>query len=898
MTSEGDEEPNQRWLARAKFDLPLQQVRQVDRSYLLDRFSGKRLGLIVAPAGFGKSVLLSQWCQRQLTEGSCVAWVSLDEADAEPMQFMSYLIVALAEAGLSLGPLVPLAERGLVENDLRSVVSGLFELIAGSRRSVVLVLDDYHRVAGRPVDRVMAKLLAAAPHNLTILVSSRAQPDLDLARLVATGNAAEIRADELRIPRSAMDAILPVALDQAALDLLHAKTEGWAVAIQLAGYLLQSVGDGRALLEAFKGDTGHIAGFLTEQVLRTISAEQRLFLLQTSILERFDAALADAVTERTDSRAMLEQLAYLNALLVPLGEPAGWFRYHHLFADYLQSQLHRDFPDDVAERHLNASIWFEKSGDLTNAVLHARKAGDLPRCAELIEHAGGWSLILFGGIGYLRNLLRNIPPEQMASFPRTQVAQAYLHVKDGRLYEARSAIDEAAATSSGGAGDERLAWDLLNVGALLAGYEDVRSLAAFNKLAATIAKRHSADALTIGVLACDQSLAAMALGKIAEADACAQEAMRAMRRARSALGLAYSTMHAGLAAFYQGRFHAAEAHLGAACRIAAENMAFDPGLTAQSNLLMATLHYWRGPLGDDARSSFLSDMEQIEAHDGWFELYANGLEVECGSAMDWSEGVTRARRIAADRGLKRLDLLADAYELTRSAGREAEAAAKKLLTALPDQIWRRDPFQWRPYVVSRMAVASQVQDRDRSAAIRAIDDAISCCRSAGATIFLIDALAVRASLLDRSGDRQAALSDLIEALSMAAPEGIARPFLGRRGITPLLHAIIKGAKRELVDRTVSSFARSILSKNPVPVPALRHVADKDALSPREQEVLTELASGATNKEIARSLGMTEDGVKFHLKRIFAKLKVDSRSKAIALTQPGGGEAVVAGSWDK
>jgi len=876
-----EEGPNQRWLTRAKLDLPVQHVRQVERARLLDHFLGKRLGLIVAPPGFGKSILVSQWCQQQMAKGTHVAWLSLDEADAEPMQFFSYLIIALAESGLELDWLVPLAERGLMESDIRSATSGLLELIAKPGREVVLVLDDYHLVAGPPVDQLMSSILAIAPGNLTVVLTSRIQPDLDLARLMAAGLAAEIPAEALRISRDEVEAVLGRKLDPAALDLLHQLTEGWPVAIQLARYLLESDGDTTALLEGFKGDTGHIASYLTDQVLRSITTEQRQFLLQTSILERFDASLADGVMERNDSSAVLHSLGYLNALLVPLGEPKGWFRYHHLFAEYLQGQLLRDADADVARLHANASRWFEASGDLTSAVHHARKAADFARCAQLIEQAGGWELILYGGIGYLRNLLRNIPAAAMREFPRIQIAQAYLHAKDGRLFEARTDYELAREGGRDAAPDTPLARDLLNVGALIDGYEDRRSQAALDRLGVTIASQRQSDPLTIGVLQCDQSLAAIALGKIAEAETRAHEAMRAMRRARSVLGLTYGMLHAGLAAFYQGHFHVAEAHLGAACRMAAENFAFDPGPKAQSNLLMTALNHWRGFLTDDQKAAFLADMEHMEAYDGWFELYANAIEVECASAGDPAVAIARAHRIASDRGLRRLELLADAHSLRCGPGREGQAIAHKLRKAMPDEVWRHDPFLWRPFVESRLAIAGYFGDRDRAAAIRLLEDAQECSRSFGAAIYLIDALVMTALARDRSGDRAGAMSDLIEALSMAAPEQIARPFLRFRQLNPLLRVIVQASSDQYLDMMTIGFARDILSKNAPSNSMEGDFEGKQLLSAREQEVLEELAGGRSNKEIARSLGMTENTVKFHLKHIFAKLSVQTRTQAIA-----------------
>lgn len=884
MVSEVAEGPSQRWLTRAKFDPPKHEVRLLERVHLLehlDQFLDKRLGLVLAPAGFGKSSLMGQWRDRQKARGTQVGWLSLDEADSEPLQFLSYVILALREANLDLGWLAPLAEQGLMDSALRPAMSGLLEAIAKLPTPVVLVLDDYHRVSAPAVDRTLASIIGAAPHNFTIILTSRVRPHLDLSRLLAAGVAGEIDADALRISRDDIESVLNRPMTAAALDLLHAKTEGWPVALQLARLLLRSDDEGLAFLERFKGDSGHVAAYLTDQVLCSVSDDQRSFLLRTSVLERFDASLADAVTGRVDSRDMLVHLEHLNALLVPLREPYGWFRYHHLFAEYLQDQLRRRFPAEVRPLHLDASRWYERNGDLPEAVRHAREAGDYARCAALIEQAGAWELILFGGIGHLRNLLRNIPEALMPEYPRIQIAQAYLHLKDGRLSDARAIYEKVQDAGAGAAAELKLARDLINVGALLDGYEDQRRPSNLDQLGAIMAKQPQSDHLTIGILACEQSLGALALGRIAEAETHAQEAMRIMRRAKTVLGLTYSLLHAGLAAFYQGRFQVAEAQFGAAYRMAVDNFASDPGLKAQSNLLRAVLHHWRGRLSGSQKTAFLTDMEQVEAFDGWFELYANGLEVECAQHGSAEPAITRARRIASERGLRRLELLADAQSLRYGSGGADYTIAHQLTLALPDDCWRQEPFLWRPYVESRLALARYHLDRDRAAALKALDGAMKCCRATGAAIYLIDALAVRALVRDRSGNRVDALADLIEGLSMAAPEGIALPFERSREIVPLLRAVVKSSKNEYVDVLVTTFAKGLLAGFTAQNASADAIEGQEPLSGREREVFEVLASGRSNKEIARTLGMTQNTVKFHLKRIFAKLSLDSRAQAIA-----------------
>src|SRR5690606_30182634 len=237
----------------------------------------------------------------------------------------------------------------------------------------------------------------------TVVINSRARPGLALPQLLATGQAVEIDAEALRFSMEETRIALDPLIAEDRLQLLFQRTEGWAMAIQLARLIADDGNGGARLLESFHGRGGHLATYLADQVLAELPGEIQEFLMQTAILERFNAPLADAVTGRNDSREMLHRLEPLHSFLVPLDEGLAWFRYHHLFADHLQDQLHRRHPEMVRALHGRASQWFESNGYLGDAVRHARVAADYERCACLIEAAGGWELVLFGGIGQLRN---------------------------------------------------------------------------------------------------------------------------------------------------------------------------------------------------------------------------------------------------------------------------------------------------------------------------------------------------------------------------------------------------------------------------------------------------------------------------------------------------------------
>jgi LuxR family transcriptional regulator, maltose regulon positive regulatory protein len=881
-SAEGEQERS--WFIRGKLAAPVHQVRLVSREHLLtllDNVAGKRLGLIVAPAGFGKTTILMQWQARQKNAGTAVAWLTLDEGDGDIHRFLSYVVLALTSAGIDLGSLEAAAEQGMVGGALRSTLSLLLDRVASHKTPVVLILDDYHRLGVPGTDRLLTDLITMAPPNFTIVASSRVRLNLDVPRLLATGLAMEFGAEFLRLSREELSDAFDRPLTHDEADIVFRRTEGWFVAVQLARLLIKEGDSIQASLLRFKGDSGHVANYLAEQVLGNLPEPLLLFLVKTSILESLCAPLADAVLERTDSLEMLRRLEPLNALLVPLSEMPGWYRFHHLFAECLQDMLRRRYGPEIPDLHMRAATWFEQQGNVSETVYHAGAAKNFDWCAALVQEAGGWELILFGGIGYLRNLLCYIPDAVLKRYPRLQIAKAYLTAKDGDLAGTRALFNAARGQGLSATMSAPLERDLLNVGALLDIYEDrhIRT-ADLAALKGRIESHPTDDPMTVAILTCQYILACIALGRFAEAEQQAQEVMRVMRQARTVLGLNYCFLHAGLAAMYQGKLGVAEAHFGVAKSMADENFASDPGLRALSGVLHATLRYWQGRLGDENSEEIVTCIGYVEAYDGWFELYANALQVECSLRDGPSTAMSRARRIAAIRGLQRLELLADIEALRHGEPGKDEALARRVLQAIPKGVWNRDPFQWRPFVESRLAFAKFFAELDRPQAAAMATAAYECACELKAVPFQVDALVIRAQLRNLTGDRNGAAEDLKEALSLAAPEQICGPFERTRGLAPLLRAIIKESRSDFTDVRLLAFAESLSSRMTRACPATSS-SDGSQLSSRELEVLEELIHGRSNKEIGRALDMTEHTVKYHLKNIFSKLKVERRGQAIA-----------------
>src|SRR5215472_773261 len=382
--------PEQDALLATKLHVPRPQPGFLPRPRLVEALDeGRALGLILvcAPAGFGKTVLLADWARR----GNCpVAWLSLDTADNDPARFWRHVVAALDRAcpgiGERAGPLLGPPAASSFEGLVAALINELARSTGGD--DVLLVLDDYHLIEAEQVHTPLIFLLEHRPPRLHLVLASRTDPPLPLARLRAGR--------------------------------------------QLAGLSLRGQADVAGFVAAFSGSHRFVLDYLAEEVLERQSEELRGFLLETSLLERLSGELCDAVTGRTDSQAMLEQVERANLFLVPLDEVRGWWRYHHLFADLLRARLQQERPGRVPRLHRNAAAWCDEHGLANDAVRHALGAGDGAWAARLIERYFD-AVFRPGERATIQRWLSALPAELVWSRPRLLLAQTWMAIVGGDL---------------------------------------------------------------------------------------------------------------------------------------------------------------------------------------------------------------------------------------------------------------------------------------------------------------------------------------------------------------------------------------------------------------------------------------------------------------------------------
>ena len=402
----------------------------------LDAGSARRLTLVTAPAGWGKTTLVGDWLAERSGEGA--AWVALDVADNDPARFWRYVAEALRRAGAPVEEQAVGALAGGGET-AEAGLSALINALAAAPRPTLLALDDYHLIADDDIHGAVGFLCANAPDGLRVVMTSRAEPPIGLARLRARGDLAELRAGDLRFSEREAGALLAEAagrpLGDDEVGRLRARTEGWAAGLYLAGLSLRGRGDASRFIADFAGDDRLVVDYLAAEVLEGLPGDLRAFLLRTSVLGRLSGPLCDAVADTSGSARALVELEGSNLFLVPLDTRREWYRYHHLFGELLQHELALTWPEEVPELHRRAAAWHLADGSVDDAIHHVAAAGDVAQAADLIaEH---WSEHLRGGFTVTtQRWLGLLPPETVRGDVRLCLAEAWLAVNLGLPEEA------------------------------------------------------------------------------------------------------------------------------------------------------------------------------------------------------------------------------------------------------------------------------------------------------------------------------------------------------------------------------------------------------------------------------------------------------------------------------
>ena len=515
-------------LLATKLHVPAMGAQLVHRAGLLDVLSAgrsRKLTLLSASAGWGKTTVLAQWALGA-GEDQRFGWLSLDPSDNDPVWFWMYVVAALQKVTPGVGiRAVELLAMGA--DPVQVVLPTLLNDLDTIASPMVLILDDYHLVVSRAVHEQLAFFISRMPANLHLVLATRSDPLLPLGRLRGSGDLAELRSDDLRFGANEaehlLNDVLGLDLAHADIQLLHRRTEGWAAGLYLAALSLAGRADTAAFIRTFAGDNRHIVDYLMAEVLDGQPPHLRSFLLRTSVLGRLSGALCDGVLQTSGSASVLEKIERENLFVVPLDTSRHWYRYHQLFGELLRTELRRSEPDLVADLHRRAATWFETEGLIDEAVRHLVAGGDIARSADLI--AADWvDEFNGGGVSTVSGLLDLLPEETVLQDPRLSVARAWIALSVGQLDDAAEWIEAV---------ESRTAADTADGSAIGAQVVVLRAVHSFKtaQIAAALETARRAITLDLGEAPLSQSSAYCVYGSALYFSGSTHEAQAAFRRA-------------------------------------------------------------------------------------------------------------------------------------------------------------------------------------------------------------------------------------------------------------------------------------------------------------------------------------------------------------------------------
>lgn len=856
--------------------------RQVLRSALIRRLdealrSAHRLSLVSGPAGYGKTTLVAQWLSA--TERAS-AWLTLDEGDNHPERFLGYLLTALDEVDTAITQSAWSVLESLPAPPVGPYLTTLLNDIAAVDKPFILVLDDYHTIQARPVHGIIRFLVEHQPPQMHLVVVTREDPPLGLAKWRARNQLTEIGLPDLRFTAQEADTFLATTMElelaPEMVSALLACTEGWIAALQLAALSLHGKEDPAELIAAFDGRHRSIADYLLEDVLQRQPEEIREFLYQTAILDRLSAPLCDALTEREDSATILTRLEHANLLLIPLDDRREWYRYHSLFADFLRAQIPETCQSTL---HRRACRWFEANGFTSEAIKHALASGDMSEAARVISQATKHTLHE-GRLRAALTWLGTLPEAVVRTDSGLSTLKGWALLLAGQTDEAESYTisaesnlpADACPTSRGRLMGLRASLDLVR--------RDSRSvLQACREALGLIGE---SDALfRSGVLI----TLAHALADTGDFGA-AMQAFREVYLAARQIGNRFAALHAqGNIAWMlntQGRRREGIA----LCQQALQECTDCRGrLLPVAGLLqvwLGMLYYEANELAP-ARSLLIGGFELCDELAIDRLLPAEGKVVlaraqyALGQTAAAMETIRQARLVCARSHMRVVGATTAAVEadLQLSQGDVAAAARWAEAVGLSPTDPPDPPREQERIVYARLLLA-QGRPGDAETVLATLEDS---ARGGGRFGRLISIRILQALAQDALGHADQAVACLEEALRLAAPEGYLRAFLDQG--QPVFELLRKA--RHSAPGFVDELLDCIESRPPVPSDqrgqGLQGLVEP--LTAREMEVLQLLADGLSNREIADRLVVTVGTVKWHAHNIYGKLDAQNRTQAAA-----------------
>jgi ATP/maltotriose-dependent transcriptional regulator MalT len=887
-------------LLATKIGIPRIRAELLPRPHLIRRLeqaTARELILVSTPAGFGKTTLLASWAKDATRP---VAWLSLDGGDNDPARFWRYTVAAIDRIYNGIGEQALSLLNAPAQPTPRAVVTVLVNELAAHPNELVLVLDDYHQIESPAVHESLAFLLEHLPPGMHVVTSSRSDPPIPLARLRARGQLAELRAADLRFTLEEAAALLrgvwELDLSEEGIAALEERTEGWVTGLQLAALSLRGASDPTQFIQGYTGSQRYVLDYLTEEVLQGQPKNVQAFLLQTSILERLNAELCEAVlgVEKIACQQMLKYLEQANLFLVPLDEQRHWYRYHHLFADLLLTRLQSADPGRVPELHRKAAAWYEEHELVSEALRHAQAAGEAVWAARLVEQHV--EEVLRRGEGEtLRGWLAALPKEVVRARPRLALAQALAAFNAGHLREAEPLLDDAEMAfatvpndpyePSVGKEMSMLANVPASIALLRASLAALRGDAEPTTELVRQAQAHLADDERGPLISVRWNLAQAdwMRGRLADAE----RAFAGIVSVGRETGEPHLTLTAGSVL---GRIQQAQGRLEAALRTYQECLEFatqtGPSVVlsaAVAHVGMAEVFYERDQLEQALRhaNEGISLGRQLTST----QALASGL-----ATLAWirqARGDPAGAREAMDEAhqvIPSLEIVslhnpvpAEQARLSLAQGNVKETARWVAKRGLDEEDEPNYAGELEYLVLARYLLSRNEPDR----ALTLLEHLGALAEAQARLGSLIEIQVLQALGFQAAGKPDQAMKVLAQSLMQAEPEGYIRTFVDEsRPMAGLLHrALSRGVTADYATRLLEAFPSIDQGMQPFP-PAIAFPFN-EPLSERELEVLRLLARGASNREIAEELSIALTTARKHVSNILGKLGVNNRTQAVS-----------------
>jgi LuxR family maltose regulon positive regulatory protein len=887
-----------------KLYIPPPRANIILRPRLLQRLDdglSRKLTLISAAAGFGKTTLISNWL------ASCqlpVAWLSLDDGDNDPTIFLTYLVSALQTIVVDMGAGALKMLQSHQPPPIDALLTSLINEITTIPDNFILVLDDYHVIDSLPVNEALTFLIEHQPPQMHLLIATREDPPLPLSRLRVRGQLTELRADDLRFtPSEAADFLnlmMGLNLEDADIAALEARTEGWIAGLQLAAISMQGRSDTAGFIKSFTGSHRFVLDYLAGEVLQQQPESVQAFLLRTSILDRLCGPLCDAILTglSVGGQKTLEYLEHANLFIVPLDNERRWYRYHHLFRDILRQRLGLSLaPGELEEYHIRASIWHEKDGDEAEAFRYAFTAGDYARAAGLAEQAYQGMDDSFQSSAWL-GWVKKLPKSVIRLRPVlcSQMAMAFMDT--GELEASESALQDAERCLKDPSGGMVVA--------------DETQLA---PLPAIIAMTRAYNAQVRGNISAAVKYAELALQLIPEDDlfrrAQATMLLEFTHWASGDLEAAYRAMCNWMESMEQegnfifvvasafaaadilvvlGRLHNAVKTYEQSLQLAAELGKEAQQVTAHHFLGLALLHH---EMGEDAAAAEKLEKARelgkqttlVDWSYRWHLAQARFKESE-GDLESALVLLDEARRVYVRNPVpdtRPIDALkAKVYLKQGQLAKAQEWARERGLTA-EDEICYLNEFEH--ITLARVLIAETHSNQGEHAyhqAIGLLERLSKAAEEQKRMGSVLEILVVMSLAHQAQGNLPLAMGSLERLLVLAQPEGYVRIFVdeGEPMAQLLLEAVAQGFMLGYIGKLLAVFETEKRKSEDKPdLPPARLLNER--LSQRELEVLQLIAQGHSNQEICERLFLALDTVKGHNRRIYSKLQVQSRTEAVA-----------------